>query len=281
MPIYAIGDVQGCYDDLQRLLAKLQFDPTHDTLWFCGDLVNRGPQSLEVLRFVKSLGDCAISVLGNHDLHLLALDAGVKKDKDGSLQAILDAADRQELITWLRHRPLLHYDQQHNMMLVHAGLAPQWEPQQAQQYAQELESVLQSDHYQDFLHVMYGDQPDMWSDQLDGWDRLRFICNSFTRIRFCSPDGKLVLSEKGAPDQQKARYLPWFELEQRQHHNVTILFGHWSTLGTYSAPGLYALDSGCVWGGRLSALRIDKDTIAYQHIDCPGAQNPLDFIEQK
>ncbi len=261
MALYAIGDVQGCYPELQRLLAEVNFDLKRDTLWFAGDLVNRGPQSLEVLRFVKGLGERAVTVLGNHDLHLLALLMGARKPhhKD-TLDSILTAADRDEWIDWLRRCPLMHCDDQLGYVMLHAGLPPQWSIDEAQQRAAEVEKVLRGDDYATFIGHMYGNQPDQWSDQLHGWQRLRYITNCFTRLRFCDEVGRLELNEKGAPGSQPEGYQPWFELRDVQQDNVDILFGHWSTLGMRLPGNLHALDTGCVWGGPLSALRIDAQT---------------------
>ncbi len=278
MAIYAIGDVQGCYAELQQLLELLRFEPEKDQLWFCGDLVNRGHQSVDVLRYVKSLGDRAITVLGNHDLHLLAVHAGVKKDKQDSLADVLSVPDCDELIHWLRQQPLLYHHQDTGYTLIHAGLAPQWNATQAQVYARELESVLRGDQYRDFLQVMYGDEPRLWKPELSGWDRLRFICNCFTRLRYCHVDGSLALEEKGAPGQQATGHVPWFDVVDRASADMKIIFGHWSTLGVYHVPGVYALDSGCVWGGQLTAMRVDSKEPQFTSVLCPGAQNPQDFL---
>lgn len=278
MAVYAIGDIQGCYDELLALLVELQFDRERDTLWFCGDLVNRGSKSLDTLRFVHSLGERAITVLGNHDLHLLAVHAGVKKDKKDSLSEVLEAEDVDELIDWLRRRPLLHHDEALGFTLIHAGLPPQWNLTQAKLYARELQTVLRSDNYRDFLNVMYGDRPRRWRPELTGWDRLRFICNAFTRLRYCHEDGRLALEEKAEPGRQAAEHIPWFEMAERASQDMKIIFGHWSTLGSYHVPGIYALDSGCVWGGQLTALRLDIPTPSFHSIHCPPAQNPLDYL---
>jgi len=277
MSVYAISDVQGCYDALNALLDKLGFAPAKDTLWFAGDLVNRGPQSLQTLRFVKSLGKSALTVLGNHDLHLLAIDAGVKKT-NGDLTPILEAPDRQELIDWLRQQPLLHHDPGLGYTLVHAGLSPQWDLATAQACARELEQVLRSDHYREFLKVMYGDRPRKWRRWLFGERRLRYICNCFTRIRYCTTDGKLALKEKGAPGSQPKQYVPWFDVPNRANQDLRIVFGHWSTLGAFHAPGIYALDTGCVWGGALTALELTKTPPVFWSIDCTAARNPHDYV---
>lgn len=258
MAVYAIGDVQGCYDPLQRLLAELNFDPAADRLWFAGDLVNRGPQSLPVLRLVHSLGDRAVTVLGNHDLTLLAVAEGYRqaKHKD-SFHSILEAPDRDTLLGWLRRRPLLHHDPALGFTLVHAGIPPQWDLPQARSCAGELEKTLQGAEYGSFLANMFGSEPRRWRDDLEGFDRLRYIVNGFTRMRFCAVDGALNFAEKGAPGRQPAHLLPWFQVPGRRNAGINIVFGHWAALGYYRAAGLYGLDSGCVWGGRLTALRLD------------------------
>jgi len=276
MSIYAISDVQGCYDALRALLDKLRFDPIKDRLWFAGDLVNRGPQSLQVLRYVKSLGDSAITVLGNHDLHLLAVDAGVKR-KDKDLKDILDAPDRRELIDWLRRQPLLHHDPELGYTLVHAGVSPQWDLATAQACARELEQVLRGDDYIEFLKVMYGDRPRKWRRWLSGKKRLRYICNCFTRIRYCTRGGKLALAEKGAPGTQPRQYVPWFDVPKRASKDLRLVFGHWSTLGAFHVPGIYALDTGCVWGGALTALELSVEPPVFSSVNCAAAKNPYDY----
>ena len=260
MSTYAIGDVQGCYDDLQRLLDKIAFDSSSDTLWLVGDLVNRGPKSLQVLRFVKGLGKAAKTVLGNHDLHLLAISQGNPKHKDKShtLDAVFDASDRDELIDWLRHRPVMHHDPKLNFSMLHGGLPPQWDIPTALEHAQELESVLRGPGFHDFCEHMYGNKPDCWSDSLKGMNRLRFITNCFTRLRYCDPLGRLALKEKGTPGSQPAPYLPWFEHPHRASRHHRIVFGHWSTLGYYAGHNIWAVDSGCLWGGTLTALQLRK-----------------------
>lgn len=276
MAVFAIGDVQGCHDDLMRLLERVAFDPAEDRLWFAGDLVNRGPASLAVLRFVKGLGERAVSVLGNHDLHLLAVAAGTAKlRKNDTLDEILEAPDRDELLHWLRRRPLLHHDPGLGYTLVHAGLPPQWDLKQAQTCAQELEAVLRGSKHADFFRDMYGDEPKRWDPRLAGMDRLRFIVNCFTRLRYCNKAGDLDLKAKGAPGTQPEGYLPWFEIPGRASAGLHLLFGHWSTLGDISSHNVYPLDTGCVWGGRLTALRLDGDgSDSWYCVDCRGAQSP-------
>jgi bis(5'-nucleosyl)-tetraphosphatase (symmetrical) len=259
--IYAIGDVQGCYDELQALLAKLQFDPSQDTLWFTGDLVNRGPRSLDVLRFVSGLGKSAVTVLGNHDLHLLALAAlpGARSKNLDTLDDILKASDCDELLDWLRHQPALHHDAELGYTLVHAGLAPQWDLALAQACARELSAVLRDTRlYRELFKHMYGDKPERWSDDLRGMERLRFITNCFTRLRFCDAEGNLKLKNKGKPEHAVDGAYPWFRVPGRRSKDLRIVFGHWSALGYYREDGVLALDTGCVWGGSLCAARLDR-----------------------
>ena len=276
MAIYAIGDIQGCLDQLLALLEKINFNSDHDQLWFTGDLVNRGPQSLEALRFVKNLGDNAITVLGNHDLHLLAVSEGHTKyhrPKD-TLTQVLEAPDCDELLHWLRHRPLLHHDEKTGFTLIHAGLPPQWNLAKAQFCAQEVEAALQSDAWSSYLEKMYGNEPDKWSDTLTGWDRLRFITNCFTRIRFCNTDGQLLLDVKGSPGTQPKGFVPWFDVPDRASSDMKIIFGHWSTLGTCDVKGIYPIDTGCLWGGKLTALRIDTSEPQTLCVPCKQMMQP-------
>ena len=274
MATYVIGDLQGCYDEFRALLDKLQFDPDQDQLWLCGDLVNRGPKSLDCLRFVRTIEHSVISVLGNHDLHLLAVSENAGSSRDAGLQTLLDAPDANELIDWLRHRPLLHYDNELDYCLVHAGIYPRWTLSEARQYASELETVLRSDQYHDFFKHMYGDQPALWSEQLEGWDRLRFICNAFTRMRFCRSDGSLELSVKGSPDSPPPGCSPWFRFPQRTAIETTIFFGHWSTLGLRVESNIHALDTGCVWGGQLIAYEIGQPPDRHISYQCPEHCHP-------
>jgi bis(5'-nucleosyl)-tetraphosphatase (symmetrical) len=274
--VYAIGDVQGCYEELQRLLERLRYDPAADRLWFCGDLVNRGPRSLEVLRFVRSLGDLAVTVLGNHDLHLLAIAAGnERKKEDASLDAVLDAPDRDELLDWLRHRPLMYADDRLGFCLIHAGLPPQWDKAQALACASEVEGVLRDDQAcPGFLADMYGNRPARWSGRLRGMNRLRFITNCFTRLRYCDLEGNLGLNIKGPPGSQGVRWLPWFKIPGRRSSDTPIVFGHWSTLGYTETDNVWALDTGCLWGGSLTALAVDGQPPAPLHLKCAGALSP-------
>jgi bis(5'-nucleosyl)-tetraphosphatase (symmetrical) len=276
MATYAIGDIQGCYDELRRLLDHIEFDPTRDKLWSVGDLVNRGPGSLAVLRWFKALGERAVVVLGNHDLHLLALAAGNhRRTKSHTMDEVLNAPDRDELLHWLRHRPVLHYSDHKRFAMVHAGLPPQWDLTQARACAAELEVELRGPGYADFLHAMYGNEPDLWSDDLRGTDRLRFITNCFTRLRYCNIDGRLLLHEDALPGSQPEHALPWFKVPGRASRETRIVFGHWSTLGYAAEHNAWALDTGCVWGGRLTAVRIRrKRPIKVYDLDCQGHQTP-------
>ena len=274
MPTYAIGDLQGCFDELTDLLELIRFDPGRDRLWFTGDLINRGPQSLACLRFVRELGDAAITVLGNHELHLLAIANGqVQYMHEGdTLQNILAAQDRTELLDWLRHLPLLHHDAQTGFTLVHAGLPPQWQLAEAKGYAREVEQALRGAHHRDYFANMYGNEPARWSPDLSGWERLRFITNCLTRIRYCCADGALDLKEKGAPGAHNA--LPWFEIADRKSLPEKIVFGHWAALRDYAQDygrfNVWPLDMGCVWGGELMALRLEDE----QYFRMPSRQRP-------
>jgi len=273
MAIYVIGDIQGCFDELQRLLERIAYDPRHDRLWFAGDLVNRGPKSLETLRFARAHD--AIVVLGNHDLHLLASARlpNHRKRKD-TLDAIINAPDADELLDWLRHRPLLHHDKATGYTLIHAGLPPQWDLAMARARAHEVEQVLRGDDFPAFFEHMYGNRPHKWKDKLQGWDRLRCITNCLTRLRYCDEQGRLALDEKGPPGSQPKHLKPWFEWPERRSRDMKILFGHWSTLGAYSGNGVHALDTGCLWGGSLSALRIDDGLPLRTEYAYPGACKP-------
>jgi bis(5'-nucleosyl)-tetraphosphatase (symmetrical) len=257
MAVYAIGDVQGCHAELSRLLDRLKLDPAEDEVWFVGDLVNRGPKSLKVLRLVRSLGDMAVVTLGNHDLHLLALAlADDVPVSSGDLGPVLDAPDRDELIDWLRHRPLAHYRPDMNTLMVHAGVCPQWDPLQTVRCAREVENVLRGSDAAKFLAAMYGSRPDRWDTGLRGLERLRFTTNCLTRIRYCHRDGRLDFDAKGPPSQAKSSLVPWFDMPDRNTDSVRIVFGHWSSLGLLQQPGLLGLDTGCVWGGALTAVRL-------------------------
>jgi bis(5'-nucleosyl)-tetraphosphatase (symmetrical) len=258
---YAIGDVQGCYAQLRALVARVNFSADRDQLWFVGDLVNRGPQSLEVLRYVRALGDNAVVVLGNHDLHLLALahDRRRKHRSSDTLDAIFDAPDRDAILDWLLKRPLAHLDAVHGDLMVHAGVVPQWTADLTVELAREVGTAL-AHGAREFFDRMYGDRPDHWSDDLGGMDRLRFATNALTRMRLCTADGHIDVKMKGPPKEARHPYRPWFEHEARRTRDVRVIFGHWSALGLIQAHGVVGLDSGCVWGGSLTALDLDGQT---------------------
>ena len=258
MTTYAIGDVQGCYDSLRRLLDKLTFDPSTDCVWFAGDIINRGPQSLETLRFIISLGNSARTILGNHECHFLASARGHKTPyKTDTFQDIINANNASELIDWLRTRPFLYQDASLGYSMVHAGLPPQWSLADAKQYAKELQGVFRSDAIDDFLAVMYGNEPTKWNAALSGNERLRFMINCFTRLRFMTHKGELELKEKHTPSVKTEHLTPWFKMPARKTASDKILFGHWSTLGLNRQNNTICLDTGCLWGGQLSALKLD------------------------
>jgi len=261
MATYAIGDIQGCCDEFEALLAQLRFDPARDRLWLTGDLVNRGPRSLDVLRRVKRLGTAAITVLGNHDLHLLAvaLAPNERVKPQDTLEPILAAPDCDELLKWLRSQPLLHHDATLGYTMIHAGLPPQWDLAMAQSCAHELEQALRDDArcIELFTH-MYGDRPTRWSEELRGFDRLRFITNCLTRLRFCRTDGTLELKFKGEIDSAPKGVMPWFRVPQRKSRELRIVCGHWSALGYHDGDGVLSIDTGCVWGEKLCAIRLDR-----------------------
>ncbi|MEM7563192.1 MAG: symmetrical bis(5'-nucleosyl)-tetraphosphatase [Pseudomonadota bacterium] len=269
MAIYAIGDLQGCYDELCRLLDKIRFDPGQDILWFCGDLVNRGPDSLQTLRYVKSLGSAAVTVLGNHDLHLLALHHGVNKVRDStSLKPILQSPDRDELMDWLQQQPLLHYDKKHKAVLVHAGIHPEWGLSKARKLAAEVEQAIQGPEAYRFYKKMYGNQPDVWDEELRGRKRLRCITNILTRMRYFESSGELNFEANGSPRQTRRKGLiPWYAQEARLKPSLRILFGHWSSLPVGCYGRCFALDGGCVWGGHMVALRIDNEAEEWFFVD--------------
>jgi bis(5'-nucleosyl)-tetraphosphatase (symmetrical) len=264
MATYAIGDVQGCHDELLALIKRIRLGPS-DRLWFVGDLVNRGPKSLEVLRMVRDLGDRATVVLGNHDLHLISLAEGLGRPRsDDTLAAVLDAPDRDELLGWLRSRRLVETDGTH--VMVHAGLLGRWSVRQAIDLAGEVWRALNAPNYREFLRSMYGNTPDRWDDALAGADRARMIVNGMTRMRFCRRDGSIDLGPKGAPADAPAGYQPWFTLPERAHADHTVVFGHWSALGLHVSENVIGLDTGCVWGGKLTAMRLEDRAL----FDVPG-----------
>ncbi len=272
MAVWAIGDLQGCYGVTQRLLEKIRFDPAQDRLWFCGDLVNRGGESLETLRLVHALRQHSVVVLGNHDLSLLAISERSADDQrkvNPDLQRILFADDRDTLIDWLRERPLLHADRTLGWMMVHAGLAPKWTSAHAEKHAREVERRLQGDGRRKLLRNMYGDYP-AWSPALRGVERERAIINIFTRLRYCSPRGRIAFNEKGAPGSQAPGLYPWYEVPGRAERDLKIVCGHWSTLGLFIGHGVHAIDTGAVWCGRLTALRLDTDELRL--VQVPGRE---------
>jgi len=260
MAIYAIGDIQGCYDPFRRLLDELEFDTDKDTLWLTGDLVNRGPKSLKTLRFVRSLGDSAITVLGNHDLHLLALSVGKIRygQRFETLDSILKASDCDELMDWLRHRPLVHYDKSLKTLLVHAGTHPRWSAKKTLARAKEVESALQGDKYELMLGKMYGNAPTQWSGDLKGYRRLRFIVNCLTRMRMITKKMRLNFAHSGSPWRARNDLMPWYDVEDPAWAGTRVVFGHWSSLGLVVLPEMISLDTGCVWGRQLTAVRVDK-----------------------
>jgi bis(5'-nucleosyl)-tetraphosphatase (symmetrical) len=260
MAVYAIGDLQGCYDPFRRLLDELDFEPSKDTLWLVGDLVNRGPKSLKTLRFVRDLGDSAVTVLGNHDLHLLALHAGAVRfgRRFGTLEKLLNASDADELCDWLRHQPLAHYDKKLDTLLVHAGTHPRWSVKKTLEHAQEVEAALQSSDYSNVLGKMYGNTPNAWSNKLSGYKRLRFIINCLTRMRMVTADDHLDLNFGGSPWRARKGLRPWFDADDAEWFGSRVVFGHWSALGLIVLPDLISLDTGCVWGRQLTAVRLDK-----------------------
>ncbi len=260
MAIYAIGDIQGCFLSLLKLLENIDFNRDKDKLLFSGDLVNRGPKSLETLRFIKSLGDCAVSVLGNHDLHLLATYyTGKKLNNKDTIDDILNANDRLELLNWLRFNPLIHSED--GWIIVHAGIPPQWNIKSAKNYALEIENIIQSDTNQEtfiqFFNHMYGNSPQQWTEELSGWERWKFIVNALTRMRYCKINGAIDLKNKGKPGTQANNLIPWFRHPNRLNTSEKILFGHWSSLGFINENNVIGLDTGCVWGGRLTAINLD------------------------
>ncbi|MDQ3270480.1 MAG: symmetrical bis(5'-nucleosyl)-tetraphosphatase [Pseudomonadota bacterium] len=281
MSVWAIGDLQGCYDATQRLLDQIAFDPARDRLWFCGDLVNRGGQSLETLRLVHSLRACSTVVLGNHDLSLLAIGARREDEQrkvNPDLQRVVFAPDAPELLDWLRMQKLVHVDRALGWMMVHAGLAPQWTTQMAELYAREVEDRLQGPDHVRLLRNMYGDGP-AWHPRLTGMDRQRAIINILTRLRYCSPRGRIAYDEKGCPGTQPAGLYPWFSVPGRAERDLKIACGHWSTLGLFMGLGVHALDTGAVWGGRLTALQLDTDEVRV--VQVPGREVPANAAKPR
>ncbi len=272
MAVWAIGDLQGCYGPTQRLLEKIRFDPAQDQLWFCGDLVNRGGESLETLRLVHSLREQSIVVLGNHDLSLLAISERTVDDQrrvNQDLQRILFADDRDTLIDWLRLRPLLHSDRALGWMMIHAGLSPKWTTTHAEKHAREVEHRLHGEGRRKLLRNMYGDFP-AWTPALRGIERERAIINIFTRMRYCSTRGRIAFNEKGAPGTQLPGLYPWYAVPGRAERDLKIVCGHWSTLGLFIGHGVHAIDTGAVWGGKLTALQLDTDELRL--VQVPGRE---------
>lgn len=279
MALYLIGDVQGCDSALQRLLDTLSFSPSRDTIYLLGDLVNRGPDSAGVLRRLMGFGASAQCLLGNHDLHLLAASVGARRpSRKDTLASVLEAPDREAMLAWLRQQRMAFFlEHQHqSILMVHAGVLPGWSAQQTMALAAEFEAVLRSPDLSAFLHQMYGDTPKRWDDALHGMDRLRMIVNALTRLRFCTADGVMEFDTSDGAHAAPPGYMPWFEVPGRKTADVTVAFGHWSTLGWLGRDDLFALDSGCVWGGQLSALRLGSDTAAHELIQvrCAQAQKP-------
>ena len=274
MSVWAIGDLQGCYDTTQRLLERLNFDTATDRLWFCGDLVNRGGQSLETLRLVHSLREQSVVVLGNHDLSLLAVNERREDERrrvNPDLQRIVFADDRDVLMGWLRMQKLVHVDRTLGWMMVHAGLAPQWTTQMAEQHAREVEVRLHGDQYVRLLRNMYGDGP-VWSPKLQGLDRHRAIINVMTRMRYCTPRGRIAFEDKGSPGTQPMGLYPWYEAPGRAERDLKIACGHWSALGLFIGHGVHMLDTGAVWGGKLTAMQLDTDDVRL--VQVPGRDVP-------
>jgi len=278
MSTYVIGDIQGCLSELKQLLKKIKFSADKDLVWFTGDLVNRGPKSLETLRYVKSMGNNAVSVLGNHDLHMLAIAYNLQKQRPSdTFNTILHARDKDNLIDWVANLPLVHSAYNGQYVLVHAGIYPAWHITQAIQYASEVEQALRSEQRIEFLSNMYGNLPARWDNSLKGTERLRFITNAFTRMRYCTEDLRLELTSSMAPDKQIDGLIPWYKL-RNDSPDQQIFFGHWSTLGLTTQKGIHCLDTGCLWGGALSAMKIHQDAsqeFTLQQINCNGELSPL------
>lgn len=271
--IYLVGDLQGCCKPLERLLQTIDFSPSRDQLYVLGDLVNRGPDSLGVLQRLRSLEGAATCLLGNHDLHLLAVAHGVRKPhRSDTLDPILNAADREDWLDWLRQQNLAVHA--HGWLMVHAGVVPQWDAAQTVALAGEVEAMLRSPDVGAFLTTMYGNEPARWDERLQGVDRWRCVINSLTRLRFCAADGTMEFATKEGAGGAPEGYLPWFEVPGRRTQGTPVAFGHWSTLGLINRDDLLALDTGCIWGGHLTAVRVDGATHEVIQIPCPQAQKP-------
>jgi bis(5'-nucleosyl)-tetraphosphatase (symmetrical) len=276
MAIFAIGDVQGCYKSLRKLIKQTGFKPATDKLWFCGDLVNRGPQSADVLRYIMDLGDSAKCVLGNHDLNLLAVANGSRASKIAdTLDDILDAPDSLELLGWLRHQPLFHRSKEYRVCIVHAGIYPTWSISKTEKLAHEVQKVLRKGDYKTFLDKMFGNYPAYWDKNLQGWDRLRFITNVMTRMRYLDSSGALELDIKCPPGKQPAGFHPWYSVECKRKTSWKVFYGHWSTLGLHWQNNAICLDSGCLWGGELTAARIDIPELQFISQSCRNTRNLL------
>jgi bis(5'-nucleosyl)-tetraphosphatase (symmetrical) len=270
---YLIGDLQGCCDALERLLQRLDFSASRDRLWLLGDLVNRGPESLATLRRLQGLGSAATCLLGNHDLHLLAVAHGVRPaHRSDTLQPILQAPDREPLLDWLRQQRLAVFEA--GWLMVHAGVVPQWSRDDTLAAAAEVESVLRGPALPDFLQAMYGNEPARWSADLAGHDRLRFTVNVLTRLRFCTADGTMDFKTKDGAGAAPEGFMPWFDVPGRRTADTPVAFGHWSTLGLLNQPMLLGLDTGCIWGGQLTAARVDGARRDIIQVDCEQAQRP-------
>lgn len=269
MAVYAIGDIQGCYKPFRKLLKKSGFKPSRDKLWLCGDLVNRGPQSADVLRYLMDLGDAAHCVLGNHDLNLLAVAYGARKLKPtDTLRDVLDAADSAEMLDWLRRRPLFHADKDIRACMVHAGLHPDWTVKKTRKLAGELQRVLRGKQCREYLHRMYGNEPQRWDKSLQGWERLRYLTNVMTRMRYLDDKLRLELTLSCGPGRQPKGYHPWFTYPSQRKPGWRVVFGHWSTLGLHEYEDVICLDSGCLWGGFLSSVRLDCKKPEYHAVSC-------------
>jgi bis(5'-nucleosyl)-tetraphosphatase (symmetrical) len=279
MALYMIGDVQGCDAALQDLLDTLDFSPSRDTVYLLGDLVNRGPDSYAVLRRLMAYGDAARCLLGNHDLHLLAVAHGVRKpNRKDTLDRVLGAADRPAIVTWLRQQKLalLLHRGDTPLLMVHAGVLPMWSTSQTIALAQEVEAVLQGDQSDEFFRTMYGNLPNRWSEPLSGKDRIRVIVNALTRLRFCTAEGEMEFESKEGANSAPEGFLPWFDVPGRKTEHCTVAFGHWSTLGWLNRPNVLSLDTGCVWGGSLSALRFNLQDTSQEliQVQCAMSQRP-------
>lgn len=277
MADYAIGDIHACLDALQRLLEKLAFNQDRDRLWLTGDLIGRGPDAVETLRFIRSLGPAVEAVLGNHDIHCLAVAAGHGRlRRDDQIEPLLAAPDRDELLHWLQHRPLMVEIPGLPYTLVHAGIPPQWDIDQALIHAHEAESALQGADSATLFAHLYGNKPDRWDEALSGWERVRFIINAFTRMRFCRADGRLDMRFNGPPEEAPDGLYPWYAApgHRLDASRSTIISGHWSRLGCRTGAGYITLDTGCLWGGRLTAVRLDGLHPTFTHIDCQAFKTP-------